>query len=210
MKQKETFYEKFIKRIQDLILSLIALILLSPLFLIVSIIVKAKLGSPVIFVQKRPGLNGKIFKLYKFRTMIDEKDAYGKLLPDAERLTKVGKRLRALSLDELPELWNIIRGDMAIVGPRPLLIQYLELYNNQQNRRHEVKSGLTGYAQVNGRNAISWEEKFKLDVMYVDSVSFLGDWKIIFRTIKKIFVREGISSDTSVTMEPFKGNKANR
>lgn len=206
MNQKKGFYEKFIKRPQDLMLSLIALIFLSPILIIVGILVRTKLGSPVLFTQDRPGLNEKIFKMYKFRTMTDEKDENGKLLPDSVRLTKFGKMLRATSLDELPELWNIVRGDMAIIGPRPLLVQYLDLYNDHQKRRHDVRPGLSGYAQVNGRNAISWEEKFNLDVEYVDNVSFIGDWKIIFLTIKKVFVREGISSDSSVTMEAFKGN----
>ena len=207
MNPKKRFYEKFIKRPQDLILSLVALILLSPILFIVAILVRLKLGSPVIFTQYRPGLNEKIFKMYKFRTMTDERDENGELLPDDIRLTKFGKMLRATSLDELPELWNIVRGDMAIVGPRPLLVQYLNEYNDHQRRRHEVRPGLSGYAQVNGRNAISWEDKFNLDVAYVDNVTFIGDWKIIFKTIKKVLVKEGISSETSVTMEPFRGNK---
>lgn len=207
MKRKKGFYEKFIKRPQDLILSLVALIFLSPLLFIVAILVRTKLGSPVLFTQDRPGLNEKIFRMYKFRTMTDEKDENGELLPDSVRLTKFGRMLRATSLDELPELWNIVRGDMAIVGPRPLLVQYLDYYNSRQKRRHEVSPGLSGHAQVNGRNAISWEDKFNLDVVYVDNVSFIGDWKIIFKTIKKVFVKDGISSDTSVTMEPFRGSK---
>ena len=207
MERKKGFYEKFIKRPQDLILSLAALIFLSPLLVIVAILVRKKLGSPVLFTQARPGLNEKIFKMYKFRTMTDEIDENGELLPDSVRLTKFGKMLRSTSLDELPELWNIVRGDMAIVGPRPLLIQYLELYNDHQKRRHEVRPGLSGHAQVNGRNAISWDDKFNLDVEYVDNVSFIGDWKIIFLTLKKVFVKEGISSDTAVTMEPFRGSK---
>ena len=210
MDRKKGFYEKFIKRPQDLVLSLAALIILSPLLIAVAILVRIKLGSPVLFTQERPGLNEKIFKMYKFRTMTDEKDENGNLLPDNIRLTKFGKILRSTSLDELPELLNIIKGDMSIVGPRPLLVQYLELYNDHQKRRHEVRPGLSGHAQVNGRNAISWEDKFNLDVEYVDNVSFLGDWKIIFLTIKKVFVKEGISSDTSVTMEPFRGNKNER
>ena len=210
MERRKGFYEKFIKRPQDLVLSLAALIILSPLLIAVAILVRIKLGSPVLFTQERPGLNEKIFKMYKFRTMTDEKDENGNLLPDNIRLTKFGKILRSTSLDELPELLNIIKGDMSIVGPRPLLVQYLELYNDHQKRRHEVRPGLSGHAQVNGRNAISWEDKFNLDVEYVDNVSFLGDWKIIFLTIKKVFVKEGISSDTSVTMEPFRGNKNER
>ncbi len=195
----------------DFILSLVALIILSPVLLIVAIFVRVKLGSPVIFKQKRPGLNEKIFTLYKFRTMTDERNENGELLPDSVRLTKFGKILRATSLDELPELFNILKGDMSIVGPRPLLVQYLPFYNEHQNRRHEVRPGLSGHAQVNGRNAISWEDKFNLDVEYVDNVSFIRDWKIIFLTIKKVFEKEGISSDISVTMEPFRGlvNKSN-
>lgn len=210
MERKKGFYEKFIKRPQDLVLSLAALILLSPVLIAVAVLVRIKLGSPVLFTQERPGLNEKIFKMYKFRTMTDEKDEKGNLLPDSIRLTKFGKILRSTSLDELPELLNIIKGDMSIVGPRPLLVQYLELYNDHQKKRHEVRPGLSGHAQVNGRNTISWEDKFNLDVEYVDNVSFLGDWKIIFLTIKKVFVKEGISSDTSVTMEPFRGNKNER
>jgi undecaprenyl phosphate N,N'-diacetylbacillosamine 1-phosphate transferase len=208
MKRKVGFYEKFIKRPQDLILSLAALLFLSPLLVFVAMLVRTKLGSPVLFTQARPGLNEKIFKMYKFRTMTDETDEHGELLPDSARLTKFGKMLRSTSLDELPELWNIVRGDMAIVGPRPLLIQYLALYNDHQKRRHEVRPGLSGHAQVNGRNAMSWVDKFNLDVEYVDNVSFIGDWKIIFLTLKKVFIKEGISSDTSVTMEPFRGSKA--
>lgn len=204
---KKGIYRKFIKRPMDFILSLAALIVLSPVLIIVSLFVRLKLGSPVLFKQKRPGLNEKIFTLYKFRTMTDEKDKFGELLPDEIRLTKFGKFLRSTSIDELPEFFNIIKGDMSIVGPRPLLVQYLPLYDEQQKRRHEVRPGLTGYAQVNGRNAISWEDKFDLDVGYVDGMSFIGDWKIIFLTLKKVFVREGISSVTAVTMEPFMGTE---
>lgn len=207
MKRKKGFYEKFIKRPQDLFLSISALIVLSPILLVVAILVRTKLGSPIIFTQDRPGKNEKIFKMYKFRTMTDERDENGELLPDSVRLTRFGKILRATSLDELPGLWNIVRGDMSVIGPRPLLVSYLELYNEHQKRRHEVRPGLSGYAQVNGRNAISWEDKFNLDVEYVDNISFIEDWKIIFKTIKKVFVKEGISSDTSVTMEPFRGSK---
>jgi undecaprenyl phosphate N,N'-diacetylbacillosamine 1-phosphate transferase len=200
-------YRRFLKRPMDFILSLMGIIVLSPVLIIVAILVRLKLGSPVLFKQKRPGLNEKIFTMYKFRTMTDEKDETGELLPDSVRLTKFGRMLRSTSLDELPELFNILKGDMSIVGPRPLLIQYLELYNDHQKRRHDIRPGLSGHAQVNGRNAISWEDKFNLDVEYVDNVSFIGDWKIIFLTIKKVFVKEGISSDTSVTMEPFRGSK---
>ncbi|WP_342580947.1 sugar transferase [Ureibacillus sp. FSL W7-1570] len=207
MNSKGGIYKRFIKRPMDFILSLIAIIVLSPIFLIVALLVKIKLGSPVIFKQQRPGLNEKIFTMYKFRTMTDERDENGELLPDSVRLTKFGKFLRSTSLDELPELFNILKGDMSIVGPRPLLVQYLPLYNDHQKRRHEVRPGLTGLAQVNGRNAISWEEKFDLDVRYVDHVSFIGDWKIILLTVKKVFVREGINSETAATMEPFTGNK---
>ncbi|MGN7938757.1 sugar transferase [Virgibacillus sp. 6R] len=204
---KGGIYKSYIKRPMDFILSLIAIILLSPVFVIVAILVRIKLGSPVLFKQRRPGLNEKIFMMYKFRTMTDERDETGELLPDEVRLTKFGKFLRSTSLDELPELFNILKGDMSIIGPRPLLVQYLTLYNNHQKRRHEVRPGLSGLAQVSGRNAISWEEKFNLDIEYVDNVSFKGDWKIIFMTIMKVFVREGISSDNAATMEPFKGNK---
>jgi undecaprenyl phosphate N,N'-diacetylbacillosamine 1-phosphate transferase len=205
MKRKKRFYEKIIKRPQDIFLSLVALILLSPIHIIVAILVRTKIGSPVLFTQDRPGLNEKIFTLYKFRTMTAEKDENGKLLPDSVRLTKFGKFLRATSLDELPELINIIKGDMSIIGPRPLLIQYLSLYNEQQKHRHDVRPGLSGLAQISGRNAINWENKFDLDVEYVDGVSFVGDWRIIFLTMKKVFVREGISQEGAVTMEPFRG-----
>lgn len=206
MNRKKGFYEKFIKRLQDFILSMLALIVLSPVLLIVAILVKMKLGSPVIFRQKRPGLNEKVFEMYKFRTMTDEMDENGELLSDSVRLTKFGKFLRSSSLDELPELWNIGKGDMSIIGPRPLLVQYLPLYNEHQKRRHNVRPGLSGLAQVSGRNAISWEDKFDLDVEYVDDVGFVGDWKIIFLTVKKVFVREGISSESADTMDAFRGS----
>jgi len=199
-------YQRYFKRPMDFILSLIALIILSPVFLVVALLVRINLGSPVIFKQQRPGLNEKIFTMYKFRTMTDERDENGELLPDAVRLTKFGKFLRSTSLDELPELFNILKGDMSIVGPRPLLVQYLPLYNEHQKRRHEVRPGLTGLAQVNGRNAISWEEKFDLDVQYVDNVTFINDWKIIFTTLKKVTLREGINSETAATMEFFEGS----
>lgn len=206
VKHKNGIYKWFIKRPMDFVLSLIAIIILCPVLLVVAILVRVKLGSPVIFKQKRPGLNDKIFTMYKFRTMTDKKDKFGELLPDSDRLTKFGKFLRSTSLDELPELVNILKGDMSIVGPRPLLVQYLPLYDELQKRRHEVRPGLTGNAQVNGRNTISWEEKFNFDVEYVDNVSFIGDCKIIFKTIMKVFVKEGINSVTSETMEPFNGS----
>lgn len=200
-------YRRYFKRPMDFILSLIAIIVLSPVLLVVAVLVRTKLGSPVIFKQKRPGINEKIFTLYKFRTMTDERDKFGELLSDDIRLTKFGKFLRSTSLDELPELFNIIKGDMSIVGPRPLLVQYLPLYNEHQKHRHGVRPGLSGWAQVNGRNAISWEDKFDLDVEYVNNVSFLLDWKIIFLTLKKVFVREGINQEGEATMEHFTGSK---
>lgn len=203
---KQGFYEKYIKRPQDFCCALAAIIVLSPVMAVTALLVRLKLGSPVLFKQERPGLNGKVFTLYKFRTMTDEKDSEGNFLPDEIRLTSFGKMLRSTSLDELPELFNILNGDMSVVGPRPLLVKYLPLYNEHQARRHEVRPGFTGYAQVHGRNAISWEEKFDLDVEYVDHVSFLGDWKIIFQTVKTVLKREGISSETAVTMEEFKGS----
>ena len=206
-KQKKGFYEKYIKRPQDFLCALAAIIVLSPIMLVIALLIRKKLGKPVVFKQDRPGLNGKIFKLYKFRTMSDEKDAEGNLLPDEERLGSFGKKLRATSMDELPELINILKGDMSVVGPRPLLVKYLPLYSEHQARRHEVRPGFTGYAQVNGRNAISWETKFNYDVEYVDNVTFLGDWKIVFQTVKKVFQKDGISSDNSVTMEEFKGSE---
>lgn len=203
---KDGIYKRYFKRPMDFTLALAALIVLSPLLLVVALLVRIKLGNPVIFKQQRPGLNEKIFTLYKFRTMTDEKDEDGNLLPDEIRLTKFGKALRATSLDELPELWNIIRGDMAIIGPRPLLVEYLPLYNEHQRRRHEVRPGLSGLAQVKGRNTLSWEEKFQLDVQYIDNVSFIEDWRITLLTLKKVFVRDGINSETAATMEHFKGS----
>lgn len=206
-KHKKGFYEKYIKRPQDFCCALAAIIVLSPIMAVTAVLVRVKLGSPVIFKQERPGLHGKIFTLYKFRTMTDAKDRNGNLLPDEVRLTKFGKMLRSTSLDEIPELINMLKGDMAVVGPRPLLVKYLPLYNEYQARRHEVRPGFTGYAQVNGRNAITWEDKFEKDVFYVDHITFLGDWKIIFQTLKTVIRREGISSGSSVTMEEFKGSK---
>lgn len=199
-------YERIVKRGLDAFLATGALIVLSPVLLITAIMVRVKLGSPVLFIQERPGRDGKFFKLYKFRTMNNAKDENGELLPDDQRLSAFGKKLRATSLDELPEMINIIKGDMAVVGPRPLLVRYLPRYNKYQARRHEVRPGFTGLAQVHGRNAISWDEKFDWDIKYVDHITFLGDWKIIFGTLKIVLKRDGISSDTSETMEEFMGD----
>ncbi|WP_199528542.1 sugar transferase [Pseudoalteromonas sp. bablab_jr010] len=195
------------KRAFDFIVAFCALLVLLPAIVIVALLTRFKLGSPILFTQERPGLNGNVFKMIKFRTMLDGKDKYGNLLPDNERMTKFGAFLRSTSLDELPGLFNVLKGDMSLVGPRPLLVQYLPLYNAEQARRHAVRPGITGWAQVNGRNAISWEDKFKLDVWYVDNQSFWLDIKILFLTVKKVFVREGISADGHVTIEPFKGTK---
>ena len=200
-------YSKYIKRILDCILSLIALIVLSPLMIIIGILVRIKLGNPVIFKQKRSGKNEKIFTLYKFRTMTDEKDEEGNLLPDSERLTKFGKFLRSTSLDELPELINIIKGEMSIVGPRPLLAEYLPLYNEEQKHRHDVRPGLTGLAQISGRNAIEWEEKFKEDIEYVNNITFIQDTKIILKTFVKVFKKDGINQEGNATMRKFEGTK---
>ena len=203
-------YRKYIKRVLDFTLSLIALIILSPIYLVLAILVRIKLGSPIIFKQERPGLNEKIFTLYKFRTMTDEKDENGKLLPDEVRLTKFGKFLRSTSLDELPELINIIKGDMSIVGPRLLLVEYLPLYNEKQRCRHNVRPGLTGYAQISGRNSISWEEKFNDDLMYIENITFTEDLKIVLKTALKVIKREGISQEGNATMEKFTGNKGDK
>jgi lipopolysaccharide/colanic/teichoic acid biosynthesis glycosyltransferase len=197
-------YRKYLKRFFDIILSFIALIMLSPVILITGLLVRIKLGKPILFKQERPGMNEKIFILYKFRTMKDLKDDKGQLLPDEMRLTKFGKKLRATSLDELPELVNILKGDMSIVGPRPLLVEYLSRYNGEQKHRHDVRPGLTGLAQINGRNLISWDEKFLLDVTYTKRITFYGDLKIILKTIWKVVFRHGINSETAVTMEKFK------
>lgn len=204
-------YERFFKRALDIFCSLMALLVFWWLYVIVAILVRVKLGSPVLFTQDRPGKDEKIFKLYKFRTMTDARDENGNLLPDDVRLTKFGKLLRSTSLDELPEVFNILKGDMSIIGPRPLLVKYLPLYNEEQKRRHEVRPGLSGYAQVNGRNSVSWEEKFRMDVEYVDHVTFVGDVEIILGTVLKAFVkREGINSETAATMEEFKGTVENK
>lgn len=205
---KETkVYAKFFKRLIDFILSACAILILGIPLLIVALLIKFKLGSPVLFKQRRPGKDGKIFEIYKFRTMTDARDANGNLLPDNERLTDFGKLLRSTSIDELPEILNIFKGDMAIIGPRPLLEEYLPLYNEEQAHRHDVRPGLTGWAQVNGRNTISWEDKFKYDVEYVRNISFMFDLKIFFLTVKKVFIREGINASAEVTMEKFKGSK---
>ena len=200
-------YSCFLKRFIDFVIVFFVLAVIWPILLFMAVWVHfANKGAGVFFTQERPGKHGKIFKVIKFKTMTDERDGSGNLLPDERRLTKIGKFIRSASVDELPQLINVLKGDMALIGPRPLLPQYLPLYSREQARRHEVRPGITGWAQVNGRNAISWSKKFELDVWYVDHCSFLLDLKIILLTIKKVFVREGISSDTSVTMEPFTGN----
>ena len=206
MKEKHKFYSK-IKRILDFIISLIAFIVFSPVLLVVAVLVYIKLGSPIIFKQDRPGKDGRIFKMYKFRTMLDSYNKFGEALPDEERLTTFGKILRSTSLDELPELINVIKGDMSLVGPRPLLVEYLELYSDEQKKRHNVRPGITGWAQVNGRNSIGWNEKLNLDVEYVDNLSFILDIKILFLTVYKVFKRDGINQDGNVTIEKFTGNK---
>lgn len=199
-------YKNYFKRILDFIISLLALICLSPILLVVAIWLHfANKGAGAFFLQERPGKDAKIFKIIKFKTMTDERDADGNLLPDAQRLTKVGRIVRSTSIDELPQLINVLKGDMALIGPRPLLVQYLPLYSKEQARRHEVRPGITGWAQCHGRNAISWTEKFKLDVWYVDNVSFKTDINIIFTTIKKVIKRDGISQEGNATMEVFNG-----
>ena len=200
-------YVKYGKRFFDVIGSLVAIIVLSPVLLVTAILVRKKLGSPVLFQQERPGKDEKVFQMYKFRSMTEERDKNGELFPDEIRLTEFGKKLRSTSLDELPELFNILKGDMSFIGPRPLLVRYLPLYNERQKHRHDVKPGITGYAQVNGRNAISWEEKFEKDVWYVEHISLWTDIKILLKTVFVVFAREGISSETAATMEEFKGSK---
>ena len=202
---RKTFYTCFCKRFLDVVLSFLVLLVFSPLFLILALLVRVKLGSPVLFCQERPGKDGKIFRLYKFRTMTDARDENGELLPDEVRLTPFGKLLRSTSLDELPEFFNILKGDMSLIGPRPLLVAYLPLYNDKQKHRHDVRPGLTGLAQSSGRNLLSWEDRFDLDVEYVQTLSFKTDFSIVLRTVTAILRREGINSETSVTMEPFRG-----
>lgn len=204
---KLNLYKKFGKRFLDIVFSLVFLFLFWWMYLLIALFVRVLLGKPVLFQQQRPGKDGKIFALYKFRTMTEAKDAQGNLLPDEVRLTRFGKFLRATSLDELPEIFMILRGDMSIVGPRPLLVKYLPLYNEYQRRRHEVKPGLTGYAQVNGRNSVSWEEKFDMDVWYVDHISFFLDLRILYQTVIKVLKREGISAEGMATMSEFEGTK---
>tara|TARA_B100001989_G_scaffold221775_1_gene174826 strand:- start:23388 stop:23993 length:606 start_codon:yes stop_codon:yes gene_type:complete len=199
-------YKFFIKRIFEFTIALLALFMLLPIFLTISILVLLKMGTPIFFIQPRPGLNGETFKMYKFRTMTNKCDKNGKLLEDKDRLSNFGSFLRSTSLDELPTLWNVLCGNMSLVGPRPLLIEYLPLYSKNQARRHDVRPGITGWAQVNGRNAISWNEKFELDTWYVENQSFVLDMKIILLTLKKVIKRDGISHNNHVTMEKFKGN----
>ena len=205
-KHKKHFYQKYIMVPQDIFLASIALIVISPILLILALIVRIKLGSPVIFKQQRAGKDGVPFYMYKFRSMTDAKDAEGNLLPDEERLGTFGKILRSTSLDELPSLWNVVCGKVSLVGPRALYLRYIDMYTEEQARRLEVLPGITGLAQVSGRNAISWEQKFEYDVSYVDNITFLGDWKILFMTVAKVLMRDGISSATSVTMEEFKSS----
>lgn len=208
--KKHFIYERIVKRIIDIIVSGLFLIVFSWLYLILYFVVKNKLGSPVLFKQDRPGYKGKVFKMFKYRSMTDERDENGELLPDEVRLTAFGKKLRSTSLDELPEMLNVFKGDMSLIGPRPLLVSYLPLYNERQSHRHDVRPGITGYAQAYGRNSISWEEKFEKDVYYVENCSFLLDLKIIFHTIKVVITHEGVSSATSATMEAFTGTKEDK
>lgn len=209
MQRKQGIYEKYVKRILDILFSMLFLILFWWLILVIALLVKIKLGSPVIFKQPRPGKYEKIFNMYKFRTMTDERDANGELLPDDRRLTKFGKFLRKTSCDELLEIFNILKGDMSFIGPRPLLVKYLNRYSEEQHHRHDVRPGLTGYAQVHGRNLLGWEERFALDLEYVKNITFWGDIKILIDTVKVVLKREGVSSSTSVTMEEFMGTEKN-
>lgn len=209
MQRKQGIYEKYVKRILDILFSMLFLILFWWLILVIALLVKIKLGSPVIFKQPRPGKNEKIFNMYKFRTMTDERDVNGELLPDDRRLTKFGKFLRKTSCDELLEIFNILKGDMSFIGPRPLLVKYLNRYSEEQHHRHDVRPGLTGYAQVHGRNLLGWEERFALDLEYVKNITFWGDIKILIDTVKVVLKREGVSSSTSVTMEEFMGTEKN-
>ena len=199
-------YKSFLKRGIEFVITLFGILILLPIYFLVISFVFIKLGSPIFFKQSRPGINGKIFNIYKFRTMINKYDDNGILLPDKERLSKFGQFLRSTSLDEIPSLWSVLRGDMSLVGPRPLLVEYLPLYSKKQARRHEVRPGITGWAQVNGRNALSWDKKFEMDVWYVDNQSFLLDIKILWLTIKKVIQRDGISHNNHVSMNKFKGN----
>lgn len=198
-------YKSFLKRLIDIVVSVVFILCFWWLYIVLAVLIRIKLGGPVLFKQDRPGLNGKIFTMYKFRSMTDGRDKNGKLLSDSERLTSFGRVLRATSLDEIPEFFNVLKGDMSLVGPRPLLVEYLPRYNEFQARRHEVKPGITGWAQINGRNAISWEDKFRYDVEYVVNQSFLMDLKILFLTVKKVVVRENINQGQDVTMEVFRG-----
>lgn len=200
-------YEAFFKRVIDFILGMLVLAILWPLYIVLAIMVRVKLGSPVLFKQDRPGKDEKIFKLYKFRTMTDERDANGELLPDDKRLTAFGSWLRRTSMDEVPEAFNIVKGDMSLIGPRPLLVRYLDRYNEEQHHRHDVRPGLTGYAQAHGRNAVSWEDKFKMDVWYTEHISFFCDVKVIVDTVKSVLKKDGISSESSATMEEFMGSE---
>ncbi len=205
-KAKRTFYDRVVKRGMDLTISALALVALSPLIGAIALLVRIKHGSPVLFKQERPGLNEKSFYMYKFRSMTNERDEAGRLLPDEKRLTGFGRFLRASSLDELPELWNILKGDLSLIGPRPLLVRYLPLYSERQHKRHSVRPGMTGWAQVHGRNTVSWQDKFEYDVWYAEHISFPLDVRIFFMTIVKVLKREGINSETSATMEEFRGN----
>lgn len=205
MQHKQGFYEKYVKRLADIVCSLVVLAIFWWLYIILAILVRVKLGSPVLFKQQRPGKNEKIFNMYKFRTMTDARNENGELLPDEVRLTRFGKALRATSLDELPEIFNILKGDMSFIGPRPLLVEYLPRYNEEQHHRHDVRPGLTGYAQSHGRNTVSWEDKFAMDVWYSKNITFIGDVKVIIDTVMTVLMKDGISSKTSVTMEEFMG-----